>query len=193
VREMNRLGMMVDVSHVADETFQDVIETTQAPVIASHSSCRALTNVPRNLTDDMLKALAQNRGVVMINFYNGFINTEYARPGAQAPAKPANAATMDMLIQHFEHAIKVAGIDHVGIGSDFDGVDGMLPGGMEDVSKLPAITYELLKRGYSDADVKKVLGGNLLRVMTEVEEAARKSQASGVKPSFAKINTTKSP
>ncbi len=193
VREMNRLGMMVDVSHVSDETFKDVIETTQAPVIASHSSCRALTNVPRNLTDDMLKALAQNRGVVMINFYNGFINTEYAKPGAPTPAKPANAATMDMLIQHFEHAIKVAGIDHVGIGSDFDGVDGMLPGGMEDVSKLPAITYELLKRGYSDADVKKVLGGNLLRVMAEVEEAARKSQASGAKPSFAKINTTKSP
>ena len=193
VREMNRLGMMVDVSHVADETFQDVIETTQAPVIASHSSCRALTNVPRNLTDDMLKALAQNRGVVMINFYNGFINTEYARPGAQAPAKLANAATIDMLIQHFEHAIKVAGIDHVGIGSDFDGVDGMLPGGMEDVSKLPEITYELLKRGYSDVDVKKVLGGNMLRVMAEIEEAARKSQASGVKPSFAKINTTKSP
>ena len=193
VREMNRLGMMVDVSHVADDTFQDVIETTQAPVIASHSSCRALTNVSRNLTDNMLKALAQNRGVVMINFYNGFINTEYARPGAPAPAKPANAATMEMLIQHFEHAIKVAGIDHVGIGSDFDGVDGMLPGGMEDVSKLPAITYELLKRGYSDADVKKVLGGNMLRVMAEVEEAARKSQASGAKPSFAKINTTKSP
>jgi len=193
VREMNRLGMMVDVSHVADDTFQDVIETTQAPVIASHSSCRALTNVSRNLTDNMLKALAQNRGVVMINFYNGFINTEYARPGAPAPAKPPNAATMEMLIQHFEHAIKVAGIDHVGIGSDFDGVDGMLPGGMEDVSKLPAITYELLKRGYSDADVKKILGGNMLRVMAEVEEAARKSQASGAKPSFAKINTTKSP
>ena len=193
VREMNRLGMMVDVSHVADDTFQDVIETTQAPVIASHSSCRALTNVSRNLTDNMLKALAQNRGVVMINFYNGFINTEYARPGAPAPAKPANAATMEMLIQHFEHAIKVAGIDHVGIGSDFDGVDGMLPGGMEDVSKLPTITYELLKRGYSDADVKKVLGGNMLRVMAEVEEAARKSQASGAKPSFAKNNTTKSP
>ena len=193
VREMNRLGMMVDVSHVADDTFQDVIETTQAPVIASHSSCRALTNVSRNLTDNMLKALAQNRGVVMINFYNGFINTEYARPGAPAPAKPVNTATMEMLIQHFEHAIKVAGIDHVGIGSDFDGVDGMLPGGMEDVSKLPAITYELLKRGYSDADVKKILGGNMLRVMAEVEEAARKSQASGAKPSFAKINTTKSP
>jgi membrane dipeptidase len=193
VREMNRLGMMVDISHVADDTFWDVVESTQAPVIASHSSCRELTNVPRNLTDDMLKALAKNRGVVMINFYNGFINTEYARPGIPAPAKPASAATMDMLMKHFEHAIKVAGVDHVGIGSDFDGVDGLLPAGMEDVSKLPAITYELLKRGYSEADVKKVLGENLLRVMAEVEEAARKAQASGAKPSFTKINQTKSP
>jgi membrane dipeptidase len=193
VREMNRLGMMVDISHVSDDTFRDAIETSQAPVIASHSSCRALTNVPRNPTDDMLKALAKNRGVVMINFYNGFINTEYAKPGMPAPGKPASAATLDMLMRHFEHAIKVAGIDHVGIGSDFDGVDGLVPTGMEDVSKLPAITYELLKRGYSEADVKKVLGENLLRVMAEVEGVARKMQASGAKPSFAKINPAKSP
>jgi membrane dipeptidase len=192
VREMNRLGMMADISHVSDDTFHDVIETTQAPVIASHSSCRALTNVPRNLTDDMLKALAKNRGVVMINFYNGFINTEYAKPGMPTPAKPADGATMDMLMRHFEHAIKVAGVDHVGIGSDFDGVDGMLPAGMEDVSKLPVIAYELLKRGYSDADVKKVLGENMLRVMAEVEEVARKAQASGAKPSFARIASPKS-
>ncbi len=193
VREMNRIGMMVDVSHVADDTFRDVIETSQAPVIASHSSCRALTNVPRNMSDEMLKALAKNRGVVMINFYNGFINTEYAKPGMPFPEKPASAATMEMLMRHFEHAIKIAGIDHVGIGSDFDGVDGMLPGGMEDVSKLPAITYELLKRGYSDNDVKKVLGENLLRVMADVESAAKKTQASGAKPSPAKINPAKSP
>jgi membrane dipeptidase len=193
VREMNRLGMMADISHVADDTFWDVIETTQAPVIASHSSCRALTNVPRNLTDDMLKALAKNRGVIMINFYSGFINTEYAKPEMPAPTKAANTSTMDMLMRHFERAIKVAGIDHVGIGSDFDGVDGLLPAGMEDVSKLPAITYELLKRGYSEADVKKVLGENLLRAMAEVEEAARKAQASGAKPSFTKINQTKAP
>jgi membrane dipeptidase len=192
VREMNRMGMMVDISHVSDETFQDVIETSQAPVIASHSSCRALTNVPRNMTDDMLRALARNRGVVMINFYNGFINTEYAKPGAPYPTKPADKATMEMLIQHFEHAIKVAGIDHVGIGSDFDGIDGLAPTGMEDVSKLPVIAYELLKRGYSDADVKKVLGENLLRVMSEVESVARKAHASGAKPSFAKINKTAS-
>ncbi len=188
VREMNRLGMMVDISHVGDETFQDVIETTQAPIIASHSSCRALTNVPRNLTDDMLRALAKNGGVVMINFYNGFINTDYAKPGMPVPTKTAQTATLDMLMQHFEHAIQVAGVDHVGIGSDFDGVDGMLPPGMEDVSKLPTITYELLKRGHSEADVKKVLGENLLRVMAENERVARKLQAGGAKPSAAKIN-----
>jgi membrane dipeptidase len=192
VREMNRMGMMIDVSHVSDETFQDVIETSQAPVIASHSSCRALTNVPRNMTDDMLRALAKNGGVVMINFYNGFINTEYAKAGSPYPAKPATTATMEMLMRHFEHAIKVAGVDHVGIGSDFDGIDGLAPAGMEDVSKLPAITYELLKRGYSDADVKRVLGENLLRVMAEAERAAKRLQSSGAKPSFAKITQTAS-
>lgn len=188
IREMNRLGMMVDISHVGDETFQDVIETTEAPVIASHSSCRALTNVPRNMTDDMLRALAKNGGVIMINFYNGFINTDYAKPGDPMPTKSAQTATMEMLMAHFEHAIKVAGIDHVGIGSDFDGVDGLLPPGMEDVSKLPTITYELLKRGYSEADVKKVLGGNLLRVLAENERVAKRLQTSGKKPSTAKIN-----
>lgn len=186
VREMNRMGMMVDISHVSDETFQDCIETSEAPLIASHSSCRALTNVPRNLTDEMLRALAKNGGVVMINFYNGFINTDYAKPGAPMPTQSAKTATFDMLMAHFEHAIKVAGIDHVGIGSDFDGVDGMLPPGMEDVSKLPNITYELLKRGHSDADVKKVLGENLLRVMGEAERVAQRLQSSGKKPSFAK-------
>lgn len=193
IREMNRLGMMVDISHVGDETFQDVIETTEAPVIASHSSCRALTNVPRNMTDDMLRALAKNGGVIMINFYNGFINTEYAKPGDPVPTKSAQTATMDMLMAHFEHAIKVAGIDHVGIGSDFDGVDGLLPPGMEDVSKLPTITYELLKRGHSEADVKKVLGENLLRVMTENERVAKRLQANGKKPSTAKISPAAMP
>jgi len=191
VREMNRLGMMVDISHVSDDTFRAAIEVSQAPLIASHSSCRVLTNVPRNLTDDMLRALAKNGGVAMINFYAGFVNTEYAKPGAPAPTKSADKATMDMLMQHFEHAIKVAGIDHVGIGSDFDGVDGLLPTGMEDVSKLPTITYELLKRGYSEADVKKVLGENLMRVMSEVERTAKKMQESGVKPSFTKISAAK--
>ena len=188
VREMNRLGMMVDISHVADETFWDCIEISQAPLIASHSSARALTNVPRNLSDEMLKALAKKGGVVMINFFNGFINTEYAKPNQPAPSKAAETATLEMLMQHFEHCIKVAGIDHVGIGSDFDGVEGKLPSGMEDVSKLPTITYELLKRGHSENDVRKVLGENLLRVMSEVEKVAKKLQAEGAKPSFARID-----
>ena len=188
VREMNRLGMMVDISHVSDDTFRACLEVSKAPLIASHSSARALTNVPRNMTDEMIKAVANHGGVVMVNFYNGFINTEYAKPGSPMPTKGADTATFEMLMQHFEHIIKVAGIDHVGIGSDFDGVEGKLPPGMEDISKLPNITYALLKRGYSEADVRKVLGENLLRTMAEVERVAKKLQAEGTKPSFAKIN-----
>ncbi|MBO0719599.1 MAG: dipeptidase [Blastocatellia bacterium] len=188
VREMNRLGMMVDISHVSDDTFWNCIEVSQAPIIASHSACRSLTNVSRNMSDDMLRALAKKGGVVMINFFNGFINTEYAKPGMPAPAKPAHSATLAMLMEHFDHAIKVAGIDHVGIGSDFDGVEGLLPQGMDDISRLPTITYELLKRGYSDEEVKKVLGGNLLRTMAEVEKVAQRLQAGGAQPSFAKID-----
>ena len=187
VREMNRLGMMVDISHVGDETFRDVLAVTKSPVIASHSSARALTDVPRNLSDEMLRDVARNGGVVMVNFYNGFINTEYARPGMARPTKSAQTATLAMLMQHFEHVIKIAGIDHVGIGSDFDGVDGLLPAGMEDVSKLPTITYELLKRGYSESDVRKVLGENLLRVMARNEAVARELRAAGVIPSTVRI------
>jgi membrane dipeptidase len=212
VREMNRLGMMVDISHVSDKTFWDAIETSQAPVIASHSSARALTDVPRNMTDDMLKAVAKKGGVVMVNFGKSFVNTKYVKPSPETQAKmdeirnqysgdprtmreklrelqqgPPPRVPLDMLIEHFAHIAKVAGVDHVGIGSDFDGVGGQLPEGMEDISKLPAITYELLKRGYSDADVKKVLGENILRTMTEVERVAKSLQASGAKPSTMKI------
>jgi len=214
VREMNRLGMMVDISHVADKTFWDAIEVSQAPVIASHSSARALTDVPRNMTDDMLKAVAKKGGVVMVNFGKGFVNTKYVKPSPETQAKmdevrslysgdpakmreelrklqgPSPRVTLEMLIDHFVHIAKVAGIDHVGIGSDFDGVGGQLPEGMEEISKLPAITYELLKRGYSDADVKKVLGENFLRTMTEVERVAKRLQTSGAKPSTAKIDVT---
>jgi membrane dipeptidase len=211
VREMNRLGMMVDISHVSDKTFWDAIETSQAPVIASHSSARALTDVPRNMTDDMLKAVAKKGGIVMVNFGKSFVNTKYVKPSPETLAKmdeirnqysgdlrtmreklrelqgPAPRVPLDMLIEHFVHIAKVAGVDHVGIGSDFDGVGGQLPEGMEDISKLPAITYELLKRGYSDADVKKVLGENFLRTMAEVERVAKSLQTSGAKPSTAKI------
>ncbi len=215
VREMNRLGMMVDISHVSDKTFWDAIETSRAPVIASHSSARALTDVPRNMTDDMLRAVAKKGGVVMVNFGKSFVNTKYVKPSPEIQAKmdeirnqysgdqatmraklrelqgPPPRVTLDMLIDHFVHIAKVAGVDHVGIGSDFDGVGGQLPEGMEDVSKLPAITYELLKRGYSEADVKKVLGENFLRVMAEVEGVAKSLQASGTKPSTAKIVTAR--
>jgi membrane dipeptidase len=204
VGEMNRLGMMVDISHVADKTFYDVIETSKAPVIASHSSCRALANHTRNMTDDMLRAVARNKGVVMINFYDGFLDSRKAELAMRrrtlqdeltakypndarrvneemqkwSAANPLGATPFSVLMEHFIHVIKVAGIDHVGIGSDFDGVPG-LPEGMEDISKLPNLTLELMKRGYSDADIKKVLGENLLRVMAQNERVAREMQASG--------------
>jgi len=212
VREMNRLGMMVDISHVADKTFWDAIAVSEAPVIASHSSARALTDVPRNMTDEMLAAVGKKGGIVMVNFAKGFINTRLPKPDPATQAKidelrlrlsgdpdqmraemlkltgPPPPVPLEMLIDHFAHIAKVAGIDHVGIGSDFDGVGGQLPAGMEDVSKLPAITYELLRRGFSDADVKKVLGENLLRTMAEVERVARKQQAAGAKPAYVKIS-----
>ena len=202
VLEMNRLGMLVDISHVADSTFFKVIETTKAPVIASHSSARALSNHPRNMTDDMLRAVAKNGGVVMVNFYPLFIDqtlldadrnrdpqvkaqiaeveTKYAKDWAKQQeelakieaAHPLPRATLATLMKHFDHIIKTAGIDHVGIGSDFDGID-KVPVGMEEVSKLPYITYELLKLGYSEGDIKKVLGENLLRVFGEVEKVSR--------------------
>lgn len=204
VREMNRIGMMVDISHVADKTFYDVIETSRAPIIASHSSARALANHPRNMDDDMLRAIGKNGGVVMVNFFEVFLDpakiefnkTATARAeelrkqyaddpkrgeeefkkwqAANAPARTPLA----VLIDHIDHIAKVAGIDHVGIGSDFDGIPlAGAPAGMEDMSKLPNITIELMKRGYSDADIKKVLGENFLRVMAEVERVAADMQA----------------
>jgi membrane dipeptidase len=200
VREMNRLGMMVDVSHVADATFFDVLDTTRAPVIASHSSTRAVAQHRRNLSDDMLRALAANGGVVMINFYPAYIDDVaaaatrdwYAEHGADlkrvfsetspgperraalraiAAAHPPPTTPLATLLDHFDHAIEVAGPDHVGIGADWDGVPS-LPDGLEDVSKLPALTRGLLERGHSQATVRKVLGENLLRVMEEVERRA---------------------
>ncbi len=196
VREMNRIGMIVDISHVSDQTFFDVLQVTSKPVIASHSSCRALADVPRNMTDDMLRALARNGGVVGINYSSGFLDAEFRKRSEAAqpkppPTPPAALATdpdalaawryshlfaegskvepppLDRLIDHLDHAIKVAGIDHVGLGSDFDGVNS-LPRGMEDVSHLPRITEALLARGYTEAQIKKVLGGNFLRVLADV-------------------------
>ena len=206
VREMNRLGMMVDISHVADKTFYDAVETSAAPVIASHSSCRALDDVPRNMTDDMLRALAKNGGVIHINYFEGFLDRgfmdrldalkdEQAQQDAreaQAPKfgdrnqlGPASRAIgaqriaklgrvpLGKLLDHFDHAVKIAGVDHVGLGSDFDGADDLFPEGMEDMSKIPNLVRGLMERGYSDDDILKILGGNTLRVMREVERVSQ--------------------
>src|SRR6202046_2324821 len=206
VREMNRLGMMVDVSHVADKTFYDVLAVSKAPVIASHSSCRALCSAPRNMTDDMIKALAAKGGVIQINYHIGFLSQQFqdaskAHPelGKEIEAESkkrcseneacqlieADKITREMvaqgklprvdwteIIKHIDHAVKLAGVDHVGLGSDFDGAD--MPYGMEDVSDIPQITNALLAKGYSPADVRKILGGNTLRLMQDVEAAAQK-------------------
>ncbi len=206
VLEMNRLGMMVDISHVADKTFWDAIAITKAPVIASHSSARALVNAPRNMTDEMLQAVAKNGGVVQVNFFNGF-DDENFRKAAEAQAKDAAAAKqsyMDQmkaegksvnfieldrierewmakiprpplksLIDHIDHIAKIAGVDHVGLGSDFDGVSGATPTGIDSAADLPKITQALLDRGYSANDIKKILGGNLLRVFRQVEQVSQ--------------------
>ena len=193
VREMNRLGMVVDVSHVSDKTFYDAIATSTKPVILSHSSCRMLSDVPRNVTDDMLRAISKNGGVIGINFGEGFISPkdaeklrstisnmsdapemtgktldEYAAKEYRRDLEPFKAAaTIEDVVAHIDHAVKIAGIDHVGIGSDFDGITGP-PQGLEDISKMPALTAALLRHGYSDADIKKILGGNTLRVIRAV-------------------------
>ena len=219
VLEMNRLGMLVDISHVADKTFYDVIATTKAPVIASHSSARALTNHPRNMTDDMLRAVAKNGGVVQVNFYNAFIDENY-RKAAEAQAKDRDAAVaadrekrtaagqtvtyldadrierewgakiprppLTSLIDHIDHIAKVAGVDHVGLGSDFDGVSGQTPEGIDSAADLPKITQALLDRGYGADDIRKTLGGNLLRVFREAERVSREMQSSSAQTSAGK-------
>src|SRR6185436_456383 len=204
VRTMNDLGMLVDVSHISDKAFAHVIETTRVPVIASHSSCRALCRHPRNLTDDMLRALARNGGVCMINFFSAFISDEVAevimrsakRNKMERPASGTSGteempddrtdwdsflqwfqslgcpvATLDQVADHIFHAAEVAGIDHVGIGSDYDGVPA-LPNDLTDASMLPSLTARLLERGMSEGDAEKVLGGNFMRVFEAVEKAA---------------------
>jgi membrane dipeptidase len=196
VREMNRIGMIVDISHVSDKTFYDTLAVTSKPVIASHSSCRALSSLPRNMTDDMLRALAKNGGVVGINFGAGFINQKEAekdladiqRIGGTEPNLTGkalddyaddmflkddwrhpqpNTSTLEDVVANIDHVVKVAGIGHVGIGSDYDGIL-RVPKGLEDVSKMPALTAALLKRGYSEPDIKKIMGENFLRVMRQV-------------------------
>jgi membrane dipeptidase len=210
VLEMNRLGMMVDISHVADKTFWDAIAATKAPVIASHSSARALVDAPRNMTDDMIRAVARNGGVVQVNFYSGFVDQTYRNANEaqdkdekaalqnyldslKAQGKPVNYIEKDRierewtakiprppfksLIDHIDHIAKVAGVDHVGLGSDFDGVSGATPQEMDSAADLPKITQALLDRGYSADDIKKILGGNILRVFGQVEKVSREIQA----------------
>lgn len=209
VREMNRLGIMVDVSHISDDAFYDVMEVTQAPVIASHSSARYFTpGFERNMSDDMIRQLADNGGVIMINFGSTFLTAE-ANTWQEAIGKAWDAylegnggeasdelrkqfreeyvkehgkfpyATLDETLDHFDHVVELTGIEHVGIGSDFDGVGDSLPVGLKDVSAYPNLVEGLLERGYSDADIKLILGENLLRVWGEVEEVAAKLQAAG--------------
>jgi len=214
VREMNRLGMIVDVSHVSDATFYQALLVSQAPVIASHSSSRALTNHPRNMTDDMLRAVARNGGVVMVNFYSAFVDENYRKASsdpekakqrdaeieaykkahphadgspvtyeetafiekkwsAQFPRPPLKS-----LIDHIDHVATVAGIDHVGLGSDFDGITSS-PQGLDSVADLPKITEALVQRGYTREQIDKILGGNILRVMREVEATAKRLQSEG--------------
>jgi membrane dipeptidase len=209
VREMNRLGVMVDISHVSDKTFYDALETSKAPLFASHSSCRAICDAPRNMTDQMMKDLAAKGGVVQINYHVGFLSQEFRDAEKANPElnKAISAEVMkrcgdnegcqliegdritreyveqgklprvefSKIIEHIDHAVKVAGVDHVGLGSDFDGAN--MPYGMEDATKPPKITEALLQKGYSEGDVKKILGENTLRVMTEVERVSRELNA----------------
>jgi len=205
VREMNRLGMVVDISHVSDKTFYDALEASKAPVFASHSSCRALCNAARNMTDDMIRDLAKHGGVMQINYHVGFLSQEFrdfenAHPevekeiseevkkrcgtnesctgvaGDQIVREMMKAGKLPkvdwtVIVEHIDHAAKVGGVDHVGLGSDFDGA--VMPIGMEDASRLPQITEALLKKGYSESDVRKILGENTLRVLSEVQHVSR--------------------
>jgi len=209
VERMNRLGMMVDISHVSDKTFYDALAASKAPVIASHSSCRAISPQPRNMTDDMIRALARNGGVMDINFYSSFLDAGFAS-AHDAVAKEADAEvqaareerikegkrlsyaqeneirrlyearlptpSFERIADHIDHVVQVAGVDQVGLGSDFDGVDS-IPRGMEDVSKLPNLVVELARRGYKEDDLVKILGGNVLRVMRQVEQVSRQMQS----------------
>ncbi|MFY9584050.1 MAG: dipeptidase [Candidatus Acidiferrales bacterium] len=209
VRELNRLGVLVDISHVSDKTFYDALEASRAPLIASHSSCRALCNHKRNMTDDMIRALAKKGGVIQINYNTGFLSQEYAeayrRIADEIKAKDSEAdklygenmapviranerirreftaagklprVSWERIVAHIDHVVKLVGVDYVGLGSDFDGAT--MPEGMEDCSKLERITEALLRKGYSEADIRKILGENTLRVLEQAERVSREMQA----------------
>ena len=205
IREMNRLGIIVDIAHVSDKTFYDALETSKAPIFSSHSSCRAICQAPRNMTDDMIRDLAKHGGVIQINYHVGFLSQEFrdyekAHPEAEKEIteevkkrcgdnEACKLTTGDQVVRdfmqagklpkvdwtaivdHVDHAVKIGGIDHVGLGSDFDGA--VMPLGMQDVSHIPQITDALLKKGYSESDIRKILGENTLRVLSQVENVSR--------------------
>jgi len=209
VREMNRQGMLVDISHVSDKTFYDALEISKAPLIASHSSCRALCNHPRDMSDDMIKALAAKGGVIQINYEKSFIDQAYKDASDKATGGVVEMmatikktcgddeecvvhemkaietrliaegklphVTWERIIDHIDHAVKLVGADHVGLGSDFDGAN--MPEGMEDASKLPKITEALLRKGYSESDIRKILGENTLRITEEAEKVSAELKA----------------
>jgi membrane dipeptidase len=208
VHEMNRLGMIVDISHVSDKTFWDALETSRAPIFASHSSCRAISPVPRNMTDEMIQALAKKGGVIQINFYCDFLNADVAKADAAVMAKinpmlpqlmakyandpdglehamkevraaagagPMQRATLNDVVAHINHVVAIAGVDAVGLGSDFDGIE-CAPEGLDGVDKWPNLTRALLEEGYTAAEIRKIYGGNTLRLMAEVERVARSSR-----------------
>lgn len=210
VAEMNRLGMMIDVSHASDETFYDVIRYSASPVVATHSCCRALASHPRNMSDDMIRTLALHGGVIQINFYPVFLDDSFAsilkdsglEEKGESVEKAFNASPGDnakreawykiqdalmalprpsykRIVDHIDHAVSVAGIDHVGIGSDFDGID-VTPSGLDDISGMPLIFEEMKARGYSPEDIAKVAGGNFLRVMEDVQRLKSETLGSGI-------------
>jgi membrane dipeptidase len=200
IAEMNRLGMLIDVSHISDESFWDCIRYSEAPLVATHSCCRAIANVPRNMSDEMIRAVAENGGVVQINFYPFFLDdtftseekaltdrfddADYAwrdnpsspdlqKTLAQAAEKQAGIRRVSYkrVVDHIDHAVEIAGVDHVGIGSDFDGIN-VTPEGLEDISMLPVLTEEMIRRGYSEQSIRKILGENFLNVMKKARDVA---------------------
>jgi membrane dipeptidase len=209
VREMNRRGIMVDISHVSDKTFHDALEVSRAPLIASHSSCRAISNHPRNMSDAMIRELAAKGGVIQINYEVSFLDQAYkdasdalsggvvaemeqltkqcgddqeclGRKMAERKAELTREGKLphvswEKIVEHIDHVMRLVGPDHVGLGSDFDGAS--MPDGMEDCSKLPKLTEALVRKGYADEDIRKILGGNTLRVMEAAERTSREMLA----------------